>query len=178
MSESLASTGMAKAARAVAAPDFSKTPTAAYDIFLSHSSLDARLIYGIFLTLTDRGYSVYLDRICDPQLDRSRVSQGTARTLRYRMAQSRSLFVCTTDNTPKSQWVPWELGFSDGWKDGKAAVLPITDASSFQGQEYFDIYPEVKDAGMSHEKPSDLEIWDHGKYVGPWGSWISQGRTW
>ena len=94
------------------------------------------------------------------------------------MGQCRSLFVCTTENTTHSRWVPWELGFSDGWKDGKAAVLPILDDQVFNGQEYFEIYPVVKDVGGNATRPNDLDIWDGGSSLGFWGAWIASGRRW
>ena len=106
------------------------------------------------------------------------MTRQTARTLRYRVAQSRSLFVCTTENTTEAQWVPWELVFADGWKDGKAAILPIIDGVNFSGKEFFEIYPEVRDREASYSKPNDLEIWDQNKNLGTWRNWIAGGRIW
>ena len=70
---------------------FSKFKT--YDIFLSHSSKDSELILGVKATLEDMGYSVYVDWVDDPQLDRSNVNQSTADLLRERMDSSKSLFM-------------------------------------------------------------------------------------
>jgi hypothetical protein len=162
----------------IASPDFSVSPPLVFDIFLSHSSLDSRFVLGIYTLLQKRGYSVYLDRVCDPNLNPKTVTRDTARILRYRMAQSRSLFVCTSENISKSQWVPWELGFGDGWKNGKAAILPITDSADFGGQEYFEVYPEIRDAGANHTKPNDLDVWEQKHWIGSWGTWVSTGRRW
>jgi hypothetical protein len=79
-----------------------------YDIFLSHSSKDAELILGVKGILEDLGYSVYVDWIEDPQLDRGNVTKTTADILRERMKYSKSLFYVTTDNAEKSKWMPWE----------------------------------------------------------------------
>jgi hypothetical protein len=46
----------------------------AYDIFLSHSIKDEELILGIKAILEDLKYTVYVDWIDDPQLDRSKVT--------------------------------------------------------------------------------------------------------
>ena len=62
-------------------------PAVMFDIFLSHSSLDQLQVLGIYKLLRRRNYSVYLDQICDPQLNRANVTRATARVLRYRMAQ-------------------------------------------------------------------------------------------
>src|SRR5947209_3205334 len=56
---------------------FSAVPKS-YDIFLSHSTNDAELVTGMKLTLEDLGYTVYVDWIEDPNLDRSNVTKETA----------------------------------------------------------------------------------------------------
>lgn len=153
-------------------------PAVLFDIFLSHSSLDQLQVLGIYTLLRTRGYSVYLDQICDPLLNRAHVTRATARVLRYRIAQSRSLFVATSSNATNSRWVPWELGFMDGW-NAKAAVLPILPSGtvSFKGQEYFELYLEVRDAGFAHVRPNDLDIYDNGAFVARWGTWLTMPRT-
>lgn len=152
------------------------TPQKTFDIFLSHSSLDASQVLGIYYVLKGRGYSMYLDRIWDPHLRRRRVSRKTATTIRLRMTQCRSLFVATSSNTTRSMWVLWELGFTDGLT-GKAAVLPILpeDAVSFGGLTYFELYPTVQD-DPSTRKPSDLTIWDGSSQIGTWEQWLAMSK--
>ncbi len=115
-----------------------------FDVFLSHSLTDQKLILGIWLSLEDMGYKVYVDWIHDSDLSRDSVTKGTARVLRQRMLSSKSLFFATTTNSSGSKWMPWELGFKDG-HNRKAAILPVsqTDGDSYAGQEYLGIYPYV-----------------------------------
>lgn len=123
-----------------------------YDIFLSHSSLDAPLILGVKATLEDLGYSVYVDWVNDPQLDRSKVNRATAQLLRDRMSVSNSLFYVTTDNAVSSKWMPWECGYFDGFKE-KVAILPVIEHSydnEFKGQEYLDLYPYCLKTGDNY----------------------------
>lgn len=127
-----------------------------FDIFLSHSLNDQKLILGIWLSLEDMGYSVYVDWIHDRHLSRDSVTKETASVLRQRMLNSKSLYFATTANSSGSKWMPWELGFKDG-HNRKAAILPVsqTDSYSYVGQEYLGIYPYVsKDtiAGSAVEK--------------------------
>jgi hypothetical protein len=136
-----------KAATAAAADRF--------DIFLSHSLTDQKLILGAWLTLEGMGYSVYVDWIHDRQLSRDSISKETAATLRSRMRKSRSLLFATTAHSGESKWMPWELGFADG-HCGRTAILPVAQLTetSYQGQEYLGIYPYVsKDPkqGESHD---------------------------
>lgn len=114
-----------------------------YDIFLSHSLKDAELILGVKGTLEDMGYSVYVDWVDDPQLDRSNVNESTAELLRERMDASISLFYVTTENAEYSKWMPWECGYFDGVKE-KVAILPVKKYSynnDYNGQEYLGLYP-------------------------------------
>ena len=118
--------------------------TKVYDIFLSHSSGDARYVAGMKLTLEDLGYSVYVDWIEDPELDRSAVTKKNAAVLRSRMRTCKSLLYAFSQNASKSTWMPWELGYFDGIK-GLVAVAPITNSSNstFQGNEYLGLYPYI-----------------------------------
>jgi len=116
-----------------------------YDIFLSHSYLDKPLVYALVDIFNDAGYSVYVDWIADRQLDRDSVNKDTAETLRARMASCRCLAYVTTSNIANSKWCPWELGYMDGKKNGRCAILPVVEAggSVFSGQEYLGLYPYI-----------------------------------
>ncbi|MDO8770520.1 MAG: toll-Interleukin receptor [Burkholderiaceae bacterium] len=115
-----------------------------FDIFLSHSLVDQKLILGIWLSLEDMGYKVYVDWIHDMHLSRDSVTKETALVLRQRMLSCKSLFFATTANSSGSKWMPWELGFKDG-HNRKAAILPVaqTAVDSYVGQEYLGIYPYI-----------------------------------
>lgn len=138
-----------------------------YDIFLSHSSSDARLVAGLKLELEDRGYSVYIDWINDHQLDRTNVTKDNANTLRMRMTQCKSLLYAFSPNASTSTWMPWELGYFDGMK-GLVAVAPIARSSSnsFTGNEYLGLYPYLDSA--SQDQGSEKKMWineDSNTYV-------------
>ena len=116
-----------------------------FDVFLSHSFRDDELIFGIAKILEKMGQKVYIDWVVDKQLSRDSVTKETAETLRNRMKQSSKLLHLATDNASSSKWMPWELGYFDGLKPGKVAILPLVDFvdSSFQGQEYLGLYPAL-----------------------------------
>lgn len=119
--------------------------TERFDIFLSHAMVDAELVLGIKILLEEEGKKVYVDWIDDQALDRNRVTADTAEVLRHRMRQCESLLYLATENAPKSKWMPWELGYFDGYKNGSVSVLPVIDESDspFEGQEYLGLYPVV-----------------------------------
>jgi hypothetical protein len=118
-----------------------------YDVFLSHSVQDAVAIAGLRNLLRSQGLRIYIDWIDDPQLDRSRVSAGTARRLRERMQNSGSLMYATSRAAKSSKWMPWELGYFDGLKGvNRVSICPIEtgDSGTFVGQEYLGLYKVIE----------------------------------
>lgn len=71
------------------------------------------------------------------------------------MRQSKSLIFYTSENSPDSKWMPWELGFFDGNKPGHVAILPLvkTQGASFSGQEYLGLYPPVEEISLTDRTP-------------------------
>lgn len=138
-----------------------------YDIFLSHSSSDAELVSGLKLEIEDLGFSVYIDWIEDPLLNRATVTKETALLLQQRMKQCKSLIYAFSENASNSKWMPWELGYFDALKQ-KVAVLPITRSAkySYQGTEYLGIYYYIQVDTVSGT--NNLALWVHetsSKYV-------------
>lgn len=123
-------------------------PGETFDVFLSHSFRDAEAIAGLKEILEEEaGLTVYVDWVEDGgDLDRAKVTATTASWLRARMRASASLFYVTSEASPASRWMPWELGYFDGFRDGRVAVLPLVAQSSdaFTGQEYLGLYPTVE----------------------------------
>jgi hypothetical protein len=117
-----------------------------FDIFLSHCVADADVIVGVKALLEEQGHKVYVDWLIDKQFDRSRVTPETANILRRRMQSSDSLFFATSESSPNSKWMPWELGYFDGLRQGRIAVLPLVPykGAAFTGQEYLGLYPVVE----------------------------------
>lgn len=126
-----------------------------FDTFLSHAMVDAELVLGIKVLLEAEGQKVYVDWIDDRALERDRVTAKTADVLRKRMRQSNSLLYVATENAPKSKWMPWELGYFDGFKNGGVAILPVLDKSDspFEGQEYLGLYPVITRDKLASRSP-------------------------
>nr|WP_237719485.1 toll/interleukin-1 receptor domain-containing protein [Pseudomonas luteola] len=146
-----------------------------FDVFLSHSINDAELVLGVKALLEEMGKKVYVDWADDPELDRSQVNKHTAERLRGRMKQSETLLYIATENATSSKWMPWELGYFDGHKPNKVAILPVLENENqkFEGQEYLGLYPSVdKDSlngppRQSRDTLSDLEALRRGLQVRP-----------
>ncbi|MGN6065368.1 TIR domain-containing protein [Brevundimonas diminuta] len=143
-----------------------------FDVFLSHSKADEQLILGARILLENHGFSVYVDWLEDPHLDRSQVSTETADVLKQRMNQCGMLVYAHSLNSAASTWMPWELGYFDG-KTGKVAILPIVPGYELEygANEYLGLYPyldyfptktsdeEILWVNRSFNVYADLESW-------------------
>lgn len=167
--------GMVKKASQIVLEAYaSYTPSKIYDIFLSHSIRDAELILGMKGIFEDLGYTVYVDWIEDPQMDRSKVTAETADKLRQRMNSSKSLFFVTTSNAESSRWMPWECGFFDGKKE-KVAIVPIQATStnnSYSGQEYLGLYPYIVKQPNTNKKETLWVRKSSSRYIS-YDAWVS-----
>ena len=129
----------AKGKLAEASSSFSASET--YDVFLSHSYEDARIVKVIKEMLEESGFKVYVDWIEDEHLDRGRVTSNTASILRRRMDRCSSLIYLTSQSAESSLWMPWELGYMDA-RTAKVVVAPILgEDEDFEGREYLGLYP-------------------------------------
>ena len=115
-----------------------------YDIFLSHSYKDKFLVAGLREAIKEAGFSIYVDWIDDPQLDRTNVTREAVELIRTRMTYCKSMIYAFSDNAVSSMWMPWELGFMDGVKE-RVAIMQVNeevegDTINYQGREYLSLY--------------------------------------
>ena len=139
-----------------------------FDIFLSHSFLDKDEVEGLYLELTDFGFTVYIDWIIDPHLDRTNVTKESATLVRNRMKSCKSLLLAISTNATTSKWMPWELGYLDG-KTNKCAIIPVskdaTIPNSYKGVEYLSLYPFIKKLPTDNHVNKLWIIEEASKYV-------------
>ncbi len=150
-----------------------------FDIFLSHSYSDDKIILGLREELEELGYSVYVDWIIDRQLNRSNVNKETARLLRERMHRCKCLFYATSHNTINSKWMPWELGYFDGI-NGKVAIMPISElpqtSDQYNGQEYLGLYNYITKNKIENSSAMALWVNESSKSYTIIDNWIKGGQ--
>lgn len=154
--------------------DNSKT----YDIFLSHSYKDRKLVALLVKYLKEQyGYEIYVDWIEDSALNRSKVTKETANVIKNRMKNCKCLFYVTSDNAPDSKWMPWELGLMDGLK-GRVAICPLIRGKSssdvYQGQEYLGIYPYISENKLKGTDKLYLWVRESLKKYIRFDKWLSE----
>lgn len=118
------------------------------DIFLSRSSRDKAQVRRVRDDLVGQGFSVCLDLDVLPTVRPQDVTGDTAEALRVAMRACHSLVYVITAQSGTSRWMPWELGYFDGFR-GRVFIYPLDDAAEqhAQGMEYLRIYPKVPLAG-------------------------------
>ena len=136
-----------------------------YDVFLSHSKMDTELVVGAKRILELKGYTVYVDWVDDPQLDRSKVNRQTADKLRIRMRSCKLMFYLHTSNGSLSKWCPWELGYFDGYTypNPRVFIFPLlaSGETSFQGQEYLELYPIIDIDHVDKPQTDQRDVWSY-----------------
>lgn len=155
----------------------SQNKTKQYDIFLSHSYLNAKEVFELKKVIEGFGLSVYVDWIEDKKLSRANVTKATAKILRERMKNCRCLVYAYTLQSTVSKWMPWELGFFDGYR-GRVAILPIeeksTGTNTFKGQEYLGLYPYItKETDVSNTLRMWVNDGDPSHYYVLFHSWLA-----
>lgn len=156
----------------------SKKTHISFDIFLSHSFLDKDEVEGLYIELTNQGYSVYVDWIIDPHLDRTNVTKASAKLIQNRLKISKSLLLAISTNATVSKWMPWELGYVDG-NTSKCAIMPVSKSeyapNSYTGAEYLSIYPFIKKVPTSGLGEKLFVIEEAKKYV-IFDDWLEQDK--
>lgn len=151
-----------------------------FDIFLSHSFLDKQEVRGLYLELTNLGYSVYVDWIVDPQLDRNNVTKESAELIRRRMKSSKTLLLAISENAEMSKWMPWELGYVDG-NTNKCAIIPVSrqaySPKVFRGKEYLKLYPFLKKAALSYQTRKKLWVVEDKYAYSLFETWYNTGSV-
>lgn len=116
------------------------------DIFLSHSRKDESRVRHLRKRLDSLGsVKSFVDWIDEPLRDRTAVDANTAEWLRNQMRRSKTLVLLLSEQSAKSFWVQWELGYFDALR-GYVFLLPLDDAarSAVEHQEYHQLYPVIE----------------------------------
>lgn len=144
-----------------------------FDVFLSYSSQEPiEVLLGVKEILKDYGLTVYVDKFDDPNLTPDNVTKATAEMLRKRLRQSKSLLFLHSESSKVSKWMPWELGYFDGYR-AKVGILPVTKTSlsKYLGQEYLGVYPYVGKARDTEGKER-LWIWEAESKYAVYPEWV------
>ena len=110
--------------------------------FLCHSHHDGALAIGLQALLRQQGLDLYIDWQ-DAEMP-ERPSAETASRLRTRIKEANLFLYLATQNSARSRWCPWELGYADGVKNiAQILVIPTLDGTTEHGAEYINLYQRI-----------------------------------
>ena len=147
------------------------TPTKTYDVFISHRTSDAELVWGLKTVIEAEGLSTYIYWAENPSVVTQPVTRDTADGLREKMRSCRALIYADTPAAASSKWMPWELGYVDGYRE-RVAIFPVAQgtatATTYNGQEYLGIYPWVRESSVAGR----LAVVDRSMFINFLKEWV------
>jgi len=109
-------------------------PQANYDVFLSHSTKDKKLIKQIATYLeSTHNISVYIDWDEDSGIARDEIADSVKNAMNI----SDSFLIVKTDNSDNSSWVAWETGYFDNKDRNRIGILLVEDNEKGHTHETF-----------------------------------------
>jgi len=138
----LRSSGYAKGARDLNDALNARMQTA----FLCHSHKDRALATGLAALLREAGWRVYIDWQDDEMPETP--DRTTAAKIKMKIISLEFFLFLATENSMRSRWCPWEIGYADGKKAlDKLFVIPTRDdAGRYHGNEYLQLYRRIDEA--------------------------------
>lgn len=155
----------------------SRASSQSFDVFLSHSSKDADSLPSIINFLSQYNVNVYVDKI-DEDLP-SKTSSETGEKLKSRIYECRKFIVLVSENSNKSNWIPWELGIADERKTIRnVALLPkvqSTQKPEWPEREYLGLYPRIIHGKLQGYTSPVWMVLNHHKNTGTeLSAWLKQ----
>ncbi len=113
--------------------------------FLSHSHKDSRLAKSLQAFLNAQGWEVYIDWEDTSMPDSP--TRETAEKIQFKIRDLDWFLFLGTQNSMKSRWCPWEIGYADGVKSvDTILVIATSDDSGTYGSEYMQLYRHIDPA--------------------------------
>lgn len=110
--------------------------------FLSHSHQDARLAKSLQGFLQAQGWEIYIDWEDTSMPDSP--TRETAEKIQARIRDLDWFLFLGSQNSMKSRWCPWEIGYADGVKPiDNILIIATTDSTGTHGSEYLQLYRHI-----------------------------------
>lgn len=111
--------------------------------FLCHSHKDHELAKGLQVLMKENGWDLYIDWE-DNEMP-STPNKETANRIKTKIKATDWFLFLATDNSTKSRWCPWEIGFADSAKGyDRILIIPVeNDQGIWYGSEYLQLYKHM-----------------------------------
>ena len=125
-----------------------------YDLFISHSFKDRKIIYDIVANANDVGLNCYVDWVADDSfLKRDLVSEFTREVLKARMEESNKLLFVSSVNSRASEWVSFELQYYQEHVKNEILMIVI------DGEDFHN-FKTIKIGDFSSKLKEDVVVLD------------------
>lgn len=114
-------------------------------VFLSHSHTDRAIVEQAKVFFQNLGISIYVDWADETMPEKT--NAVTATKIKSKILSNDRFILLATNAAVLSKWCNWEVGIGDAYKlhSDKICILPLADnSSSWNGNEYLQIYPRVE----------------------------------
>ncbi len=115
--------------------------------FFCHSHKDKDLVLGLRTIFHQEGIELYIDWTDQTMPDTP--NKETAIKLQKRIEKADIFFYLVTENSMKSTWCPWEIGYADAIHQDIYVIPTTTDGNSVFGNEYLKLYKTIQTYGVS-----------------------------
>ena len=124
-----------------------RSTTTRVQAFLCHAHADQDLVVGLQRILAEHGLDLYIDWQ-DSAMPAS-PNRETANRIKEKIRRLPKFLFLATENSTRSRWCPWEIGFADGVKPLESIlIIPTKDRSgNHYGNEYLQLYRYLDYAG-------------------------------
>jgi len=93
-------------------------------------------------------------------------NKETAARIQLKIKENDYFVYLATENSSKSRWCPWEIGYADGVKvTNKIVIAPTKDRTNAYGQEYLELYQRIEIASNGSLAIFDPGMTTNGRYA-------------
>lgn len=140
--------------------------------FLCHSHQDQELAKGLQVILKENGWDLYIDWEDINMPDTP--NKETANRIKSKIKSTDWFLFLATNNSTKSRWCPWEIGFADLAKGyEKVLIIPTEDDSGLWfGNEYLQLYKRIDEGINELSNKSGYALFEAGLTSGTWVEYL------
>lgn len=139
--------------------------------FFCHSHIDKELVKGLITDFNKTGIELYVD--WNDNTMPAEPNEITAKKLQKKIKDADVFFYLVTENSMKSTWCPWEIGFADAINKDIFIIPTTNDGETIYGNEYLKLYKIIEKNGAEEYQITFLD--DYGsKILNDSNLWMSK----
>ncbi|MBL4713931.1 MAG: toll/interleukin-1 receptor domain-containing protein [Alcanivorax sp.] len=136
--------------------------------FLCHSHKDHELAKGLQVLMKENGWDLYIDWE-DSEMPNT-PNKESAKKIKEKIGGADWFLFLATENSTRSRWCPWEIGFADSGKGyEKILIIPTEDDyGTWYGNEYLQLYKKIDKGSNNQTGKTGYAVFGAGTNSGTW----------